>query len=323
MVSSLDPVLTEVWRGPYLEALHHGSLAVTGPDGVLLTLGDAARPFLPRSAIKPIQAIAMLRHGLDLDGELLALAAASHDGEPIHVEGALRILREVGLAAAALQTAPDFPAREPLTAWLAAGRGREAVAHNCSGKHAAMLRTCVRAGWPTDTYLDASHPLQLAVRQELSAQTGEPTGDPVVDGCGAPAFPATLVGLARAFGRIAGAVSGPERHVADAFLAHPEYASGTLRDEVAYHREVPGLICKSGAEGTLALGLPDGTGIALKISDGRHRATAPVAVAVLTALGHGTPTLAALDPEPVLGHVEKVGHLAAAAPLVNALAGLR
>ena len=321
MVSSIDPALAEVWRGDYLEAVHHGSVAIVGPGGVRLALGDATTPFLSRSAVKPLQAVAMLRHGLDLEGPELALAGASHDGEPFHVDGALSILDGAGLSPADLQNTQDFPSREPLTAWLAAGRGKESIAHNCSGKHAAMVRTCVRAGWPTDTYRDPSHPLQLAIRQELTTQTGEPVGDPVVDGCGAPAFPTTLVGLARAFGRVAAADEGPEKELADAFRAHPEYASGTRRDEVTYHREVPGLVCKAGAEGTLAIGLPDGTGVAIKVSDGRHRATVPVAVAILKALGHSTPALAELDPEPVLGHGEKVGRLVATDLLTQALEG--
>ena len=319
MVSSIDPALAEVWRGDYLEAVHHGSVAIVGPDGVRLAIGDATTPFLSRSAIKPIQAVAMLRHGLDLEGHELALAGASHDGEAIHVDGALSILEGAGLSPADLQNTPDFPSREPLTAWLAAGRGRESIAHNCSGKHSAMVRTCVRAGWPTDSYRDPEHPLQLAIRRELVTQTGEPVREPVVDGCGAPAFPTSLLGLARAFGRVAGAAEGPEKQLADAFRAHPEYASGTNRDEVVYHREVPGLVCKAGAEGTLAIGLADGTGVAIKISDGRHRATVPVAVAVLGRLGHSTPTLAELDPEPVLGHGTKVGRLVAAESLLAAL----
>ncbi|MDO5677193.1 MAG: asparaginase [Propionibacteriaceae bacterium] len=323
MVSSLDPALAEVWRGEYLEAVHHGSVAIVGPDGVRLALGSTTTPFLSRSAIKPIQAVAMLRNGLDLTGPHLALAGASHDGEPIHVDGALTILDGAGLSPADLQNTPDFPSREPLTAWLAAGRDKETIAHNCSGKHSAMVRTCARAGWPLHSYRDPAHPLQTAIRAELAAQTGDNVGESVVDGCGAPAFPTTLEGLARAFGRIAGATDGPEKQLADAFRAHPEYASGTKRDEVVYHREVPGLICKAGAEGILAIGLPDGTGIAVKISDGRHRATVPVAVAILKSLGHSTPALETLDPEPVLGHGEKVGHLAPSAALLEALDGSR
>lgn len=319
MVSNLDPVLAEVWRGPYLEAIHHGSVAIVGPAGVRLALGDATTPFLSRSAVKPIQAVAMLRHGLDLEGHELALAGASHDGEPIHVNGALSILAGAGLSPADLQTTPDLPSKGQLEAWFEQDRGKEAIAHNCSGKHSAMLRTCVRAGWPTATYRSPGHPLQLAIRQELATQTEEPVGEPVVDGCGAPAFPTSLVGLARAFGRLAGATDGPEKKLADAFRAHPEYASGTARDEVDYHREVPGLICKAGAEGTLALGLPDGTGVAVKISDGHHRGTVPVAVAILRHLGHSTTALAELDPEPILGHGEKVGRVVAAEALLAAL----
>ena len=203
--------------------------------------------------------------------------------------------------------------------WHASGRGKEAIVHNCSGKHAAMLRTCLRAGWPLDTYLDAGHPLQLAIREELVNQTGEQLPDPVVDGCGAPAFAVTATGLARAMGRIASATDGPERRVADAYRAHPEYVSGTSRAERTFHREVPGLICKIGAEATLAVGLADGTGIVVKIADGRDRGAYPAAIAILTRLGLGTDALAGVDPDPVLGHGEKVGGVKPSGWLTEAL----
>ena len=322
MVSAADPVLAEVWRGEHLECLHHGALAVTGPGGdTRLTLGDASSPMLPRSSLKPLQAVAMLRHGLDLDGALLALSGASHSGEPFHLDGVRAILSGAGLTPSDLRTTPGLPLdQEAQAAWLASGRGREPLAHNCSGKHAAMLRTCVRAGWDTASYLDPAHPLQLACALAIADLTGEEAGNPVVDGCGAPAFAVSLVGLARSFGRLAAAAEGPERHVADAFRAHPEYASGTRRDEVVLHREVPGLMCKVGAEGCYAVGLPDGTGIAVKVGDGHHRATVPVLVAVLTALGRGTAALSALDPEPVLGHGRRVGDVTLAEPVRGAIA---
>lgn len=316
-----DPVLAEVWRGEFLEAVHHGSIVLTGADGaVRFAAGTVDQPFLPRSAIKPIQAVAMLRSGLDLDGRLLALAGASHSGEQFHVDGALAILDGADLDAGLLQTTPGLPLDpEAGAVWHASGRGKEAIVHNCSGKHAAMLRTCLRAGWPLDTYLDAGHPLQLAIRYELINQTGEQLPDPVVDGCGAPAFAVTATGLARAMGRIASATDGPERRVADAYRAHPEYVSGTTRAERTFHREVPGLICKIGAEATLAVGLADGTGIVVKIADGRDRGAYPAAIAILTRLGLGTDALAGVDPDPVLGHGEKVGGVKPSTWLTEAL----
>ncbi|MFT3887960.1 MAG: asparaginase [Arachnia sp.] len=317
MVASSDPVLAEVWRGDYLEALHHGSVAVLSPSGApRLVLGDVDTPVLARSAVKPVQSVAMLRHGLDVDGALLALSGASHSGEPLHVDGVTALLAGAGLSPADLQTPPALPGDEDaLLAWVASGRGKESIAHNCSGKHAGMLRTTVRAGWDPAGYRDPQHPLQRAIAETLAEFTGDEIGAPVTDGCGAPAYPTTLAGLARAFGRLASGADPDALRIADAFRAHPEYASGTRRDEATLHREVPGIVVKSGAEGTIAAGLPDGTGIAIKASDGAHRAVVPALIAVLEALGLGTPTLASFQPQPVLGHGQVVGRVSPSASL--------
>lgn len=322
MVNAADPALVEVRRGDYLEAVHHGCLAITRPDGsTLLALGDVTSPFLARSAIKPFQAIAMLRHGLDLSGAELALSAASHSGEAIHVDGARSILAGAGLTEAALQTTAGTPLDEVANhAWFAAGNVASSIVHNCSGKHAAMLRTCMRAGWPIETYLDPAHPLQVASRVALADFTGDEVGDPVVDGCGAPAFPCTVEGLARAFGRFAAGLDPHAKTLAAAYRAHPEFVSGARRDEVVLHREVPGLVCKVGAEGTLAVGLDDGTGIVVKASDGAHRATIPVVVAVLDSMGLATDRLRTFQPQPVLGHGVQVGSVSPSTTLLEALA---
>ena len=313
MVSSSDPVIAQVWRGGYVECLHHGALVVTAPGGdVWFAAGDTIMQILPRSSLKPLQAVAMLRHGLDVEGADLALVGASHSGEPFHLDGVRRILEGAGLSPTDLQTTPGLPLdAEAQASWLASGHGPDPLAHNCSGKHAGMLRTCVRSGWEHDSYLDPAHPLQHACRDTIAELAAEPLGEPVVDGCGAPAFAISLTGLARAFGHLAGARSGQERLVADAFRTHPEYASGTRRDEVVLHREVPGLVTKVGAEGCFAVGLADGTGVAVKAGDGHHRAAVAALVAALAALGHGSPALSALDPEPVLGHGRPVGRIVA------------
>ncbi|WP_197511663.1 asparaginase [Tessaracoccus coleopterorum] len=257
-----------------------------------------------------MQAIAMLRGGLDVTGAELALVGASHAGEAFHRQAVVSILEGCGLTVDALQTPPSLPwDEEALVEWVRQGHGREPVAHNCSGKHAGMLRTCVRAGWSLHDYRDAAHPLQRSTRAALAQYTGEPVGDPVVDGCGAPAFAVTLTGLARSFGRLASADDGEARPIADAFRRYPEHASGTRRDEVVFHHEVPGLVCKLGAEGAFAAGLPDGTGIAVKTADGNHRGNIPVLVGVLAALGLATDALLALAPHPVLGHGRPVGRV--------------
>lgn len=317
-----DPVLTEVVRGDLLECVHRGRVVVTRPDGsVAFALGSVDVPMYPRSSIKPVQAIAMLRHGLDLTDAALALAAASHSGETFHRDLVVQVLEGAGLGVDDLQTTPDFPLEEAARiAWIREGHGKEPLAMNCSGKHAAMLRTCVRAGWPTETYRDPQHPLQQAIASAIEEYAGEAT-HVSTDGCGAPLFAMSMAGLARTFGTIAGATEGHEKQVADAYRQFPEYASGSSRDDLALHRAVPGLICKGGAEGCLAIGLPDGTGVAVKSDDGNMRGVFQVGAVVLTALGYGSPALDALTLQSVLGHGQNVGVVQVRADVVDQITG--
>lgn len=283
----MDVLLGVVGRGWVAESHHRGRVSVVRKDGrILLALGDMGVPTLPRSAVKPFQAIAMLRGGLDLENQLLALAAASHLGQSIHTEGALRILELSGLGTSDFQHTADFPGDPAsLGAWLASGRGKEALAHNCSGKHAAMLRTCLIAGWPTDGYRDPLHPLQRLIRATIEEYCGV-IGEPVVDGCTAPAFVTTLPGLARGFACWAAELDGPGKRLADAFRRYPEYTSSTTHPVVRLMQQVPGAVGKVGAEGILVVGLPEGIGVAVKISDGAGRGRFEVMDAILTRLGH-------------------------------------
>jgi L-asparaginase II len=305
-----DVVAIEVVRGGVVECVHRARAAVTFPDGTSWTLGDAAMPTYPRSSLKPIQAIAMCRAGLDVAGNELAISAASHLGEPYHLAAVRSILSGAGLTEADLQNTPDMPIETTARiAWIRQNRGPEPIAQNCSGKHAAMLRTCVRSGWDIATYLDPHHPLQELIRETLAEYTAEPIPDPSIDGCGAPAFTTTLVGLARAFGAFAATADGPAKSIADAYRTYPEYVSGTGHADLAIHRAVPGLVCKGGAEGVFAAGLADGTGIALKIVDGAERGRRELMVALLQALGVNSPALEALATTPVLGHGQPVGEV--------------
>lgn len=307
----------EVVRGGTVECVHRARAAITFPDGSVRALGDPSLPTFPRSSLKPVQAIAMLEAGLDVTGHELALSAASHLGEPFHVAGVRSILAGAGLTEADLQNTPDLPIHSAArAAWLREGHDAASVTQNCSGKHAAMLRTCVRAGWDTATYLRADHPLQTLIHERLVDYVAEPVPAPSVDGCGAPAFLTSITGLARAFGRIAAATDGPAKAIADAYRAHPEYASGTGYSDLALHRAVPGLVCKGGAEGVYAAGLPDGTGIALKVSDGAERGRAELMVALLRSLGVEGDALEALATSPVLGHGVPVGEVRVVAGLV-------
>jgi L-asparaginase II len=292
-----NPVLAEVIRSGFVESRHRGSIVAIGADGLYaFTAGSANTPVFPRSANKPLQAAAMLRAGLPIEGELLALAAASHSGEDFHVRGVNDILDYAGLTASDLRCPAALPVDEPTARRLIrqsppGDAGPEArVRHNCSGKHAAMLATCIANDWPTETYRSPEHPLQVHIRRTVEELAREPVAAIGVDGCGTPLFGLTLSGLARAFRALVLAEPGsPERKVADAMRKFPEWTSGTRRDENRLMMTIPGLLLKAGAEGVDAFALPDGTAAALKLDDGSQRARTPVTVAMLAMLGAQPP----------------------------------
>ena len=305
-------VVAHVVRFGFVESIHRGAVAALSVDGSLVwAVGDPAEPVFPRSCNKPVQAVGMLRCGLELDLELLALASASHSGEPFHLDGVRQILADAGLDESVLLTPPDHPidpaARD---AYVRSGAEASAIAMNCSGKHAAMLATCVAAGWPVETYLSADHPLQIALAATFAELTGEKVAAVGVDGCGAPLFATSLAGLARAFRAIALAPTGtPEHRVAEAIRSYPEWASGTRRDEATLLRALPGAVGKSGAEGCYAVALTDGRSAALKIDDGAARARPVVMAAALRRLGVEHPVLDELGTAPVLGGGRPVGEI--------------
>jgi L-asparaginase II len=313
------PVVAEIVRSGFVEGHHYGSVVALAADGsVDWSVGDVRSAILPRSCNKPLQAVAMLEAGLRLDGELLALASASHSGEVFHLDGVRRILAGAGLGVEALQTPADYPldegVREEL---LRSGGGREPIAMNCSGKHAAMLATCVANGWDTSTYLRADHPLQVAIAGTFAQLTGEPVEVVAIDGCGAPLLSASLTGLARAFRSLAVAGSGPPRRVAEAIRAFPEFTSGSRRDEAALLRGVPGSIGKAGAESCYAFALADGRSVALKTDDGAPRVRPVLMAAALERMG--VPDEAGVDADavrrtgelPLLGGGRPVGYIRA------------
>ncbi|MFF0223023.1 asparaginase [Streptomyces sp. NPDC004629] len=304
--------VAHVLRGGIVEGIHHGSVVVLGPDGaVLFRLGDIEAAFYPRSAVKPVQAVAMVRAGLPLDGALLSLAAASHSGEERHLAGARRILEGAHLTEDDLRNVPDMP-YDPVVrdAWVREGRPPSRLAQNCSGKHAAMLHTARVNGWSLPDYLDPAHPLQQTIAETVEDLTGQRIARVTVDGCGAPLFAVSLHGLARAAARIATAAPGtPEARVADAMREHPEMASGSGRDVAALMRAVPGLLAKDGFEGVEVAALPDGRAIAVKIADGASRARIPVAAAALTRAGVDPALLTRFAGEPLLGGGAPVGRV--------------
>ncbi len=276
----------------------------------------------PRSSNKPMQAAAMLRCGLDLEGKLLALAAASHSGEDFHVAGVGEILAGAGLSADALQCPPDLPLDEAAQrAMLRGGGAADRVHMNCSGKHAAMLATCVAAGWPTASYLSPDHPLQRQIRRVIAELAGEPVTAVGVDGCGAPLMALSVTGLARAFRAVVlGEPGTAERSVADAMRAYPAWTSGTVRPERELMEAVPGLLLKAGAEGVEGFALADGRAGAFKIDDGAQRARSAITVALLRELGADQlpgADLAALDrlaSPPVMGGGRPVGQVRVTLP---------
>jgi L-asparaginase II len=315
-IPAAPPVLAEVVRSGFVEGHHRGSLVVLGTDGgVERALGDVTSPVFPRSSNKPVQAASVLQAGLELSGARLALAAASHSGEPFHLELVEKMLAEHGLSADDLQCPHDFPLdQDERESYLVTGRARSRVAMNCSGKHTAMLAACRAAGWPTENYLDPEHPLQRLIADRLAALSGEEIAHTGVDGCGAPLMAISLTGLARAFRAFVLAEPGtPEGRVATAMRAHPEYVAGTRRHDTWLMRDVPGTLSKVGAEAVQAVALPDGRALAFKIDDGGVRAVAPVLGRALADLGVDAPVVARLlDSSPLLGKGEPVGSVRAA-----------
>jgi L-asparaginase II len=236
-------ILVDVVRSGFVEGRHRGHAVMTAADGsVDVALGDVTSPVFPRSCNKPIQVLGMLRCGLDLADELLAVAMSSHSGEPFHLEAVRAVLAQAGLSESDLLTPPDYPLDdEARDALIRAGHTRTSVAMNCSGKHAAMLATCVRNGWPIDSYTDRDHPLQRAIAETYAAATGEMIAAVGVDGCGAPVFSTSLVGLARAFRSIVtGGAGTPEGRITEAMVRFPTYVSGTRRDEARLLTAIPG-----------------------------------------------------------------------------------
>lgn len=304
-------LVAEVVRSGFVEGVHRGSVVVLDATGAVVDFGgDVKSPIFPRSSNKPLQAIGMLRAGLRLaDPADLALVCASHFGEDFHVARVRALLRTAGLDESALRCPPDMPLSAPAAAAvLRAGGGRARVQMNCSGKHAGMLLTCLAAGWPTQEYWLPDHPLQERLRATVEELAGERVAAVGVDGCGAPVLAISLTALAGAFLRlVSGAPAAPERMVADAMRAHPELVAGTDADDTRLMHGVPGLLAKGGAEGVLAVAVPDVGAVALKIDDGAMRARMPVLASALRRLGVTAEVLDSLAETPLLGGGEPVG----------------
>jgi L-asparaginase II len=309
-VPSPPPVLLEVSRNGFVESHHRGSFVLLEAGGeIAVAAGSPELPVLPRSSLKPLQGVSLVEGGFGGRDGALALAVGSHDGEDVHVAVAREILAAAGLDEGVLQCPAALPSgSEAMVAHVRAGGGPERICHNCSGKHAAMVATCVAKGWDVGTYLDLDHPLQVAIRGTVEALSAEGVTASGVDGCGAPAHAITLVGLARAFAALATAGEGtPPALVRDAMRAHPRLIGGTGRAVSELTAAVDGLVCKDGAEAVWAAALPDGRAFAVKAEDGGARTLPPLLAAAVRYWGIDNDVVRRSSSVDVLGGGQVVG----------------
>lgn len=283
-----NPVLVEVIRGGRVESRHRGSVAAVDAGGApVLALGDVAQAVYPRSSVKVMQALPLVESGaadrFGFGDEELALACASHGGEPGHVAVAARMLAAAGLDAGALECGAHWPSHQPSGAALSrAGQSPSALHNNCSGKHSGFVCAACASGVDHRRYIDPAHPVQREVKAAMEALAGVTLDDaPGIDGCSAPNWPMPLSALARAFARIgSGEGMGQERakslaRLRAACAAKPWFVAGTGRfcTKVMEHFGAR-VFVKTGAEGVFAGALPElGIGIAVKCDDGGGRAS--------------------------------------------------
>jgi L-asparaginase II len=278
-------VLAELTRNGLVESIHSGHLIMLNADGTVhKTKGSVDMPIFPRSSVKCMQASAMVRNGLKLEPRLLALVEASHSGAAMHQEGVLEILASVGLTENYLQCAFDKPLGDAeRIAW--GERPATRLAMNCSGKHAGMLATCVINGWDTNTYLNADHPLQVAVLAEIERLAGAKVSNKTFDGCGAPLFALSTRELATAIRNITISKDPVHVEVMSAARAFPEMVAGEGRLTTRTMKSVPGLFMKEGAEAVEVASMTDGRTLVFKISDGSWRAFGAIMHAALLEWG--------------------------------------
>lgn len=302
-----DEVLVEVVRSEMVESVHHGRLLILDSEGrEKLALGDPDQLIYPRSAIKSIQASAMVRLGLKLAPRELALVCASHAGSSEHQEAALAILKSVGLDESSLRNTPDKPlGAGERKAW--GDRPATALAANCSGKHAGMIATSAINGWDIESYKEPSHPLQVAIRREFEDLIGESISKISFDGCGAPLFAMTLRAMAKAIHQITNSDDPIHQGVVAACTSYPEMVSGEGRIVTIAMQRVPGLLVKDGAEGVMIASKRGIGTVVWKMSDGSNRGDMPLLSASLSHLGIALE----FDPIPVLGDGQVVGEIRA------------
>ncbi|MDN3497496.1 asparaginase [Planococcus sp. APC 4015] len=285
--------LATVDRSGFVESRHLGVAIVLAPDGTVAEkLGDVSALVLPRSSLKPLQALACLTAGASLEGERLGMSTASHSGTDRHVEVVRGILNSAGLDEDALGCPAAWPGDQATRDEMVRELGSPTrIRMNCSGKHAAMLATCVANGWDTASYLEVNHPLQMHIREVIERLTGEKLAAPAIDGCGAPVYALTLFGLARAIHRVGTssttspfALHRTAGTLVQAVRDNPWTIDGPGRPDTIVIEKL-GVFAKGGAEGVMVMVAPDGTTVALKILDGSGRAATAVALRLLERAG--------------------------------------
>jgi L-asparaginase II len=278
-------VLAKVTRGDLVESLHLGHLVVLNSDGsTYLSKGSPELPTYPRSAIKSLQAAAMLKAGLKVELNELAIICASHSGSQNHIDLVTKMLTSRDISISQLKNAVDKPLGEKeKISW--GEKPASQLAQNCSGKHAGMLITCQQNGWDMKTYLNLDHPLQVAIKNEIEELAGEKVSATSVDGCGAPLFAISLIGLARSISNLVKSNEAAHKQIVSACTTYPELVAGEGRLTTRMMRAVPGLFMKEGAEGIEVCALSDGRAIAIKIIDGSWRPVAPIIMEIFNRWG--------------------------------------
>ncbi|CAB4995001.1 unannotated protein [freshwater metagenome] len=322
---SANPVLVNATRSGFTESRHRGSVLLLATDGAQRQFGHAGCGTYPRSSLKPLQATAMVRAGLRLEPQLLALVTSSHSATPEQVSAALDILQGAGLTEHDLRCPADLPELpelpDDIVGLIRAGGSPSPLQHNCSGKHSGMLATCVLNGWSTHDYLDRNHPLQRLILSTVEEFTGETVTIVGTDGCGAPVPVVGLPALARAIARVA--VASPdtaEGQVAAAARAWPVMVGGPERCISQVMPVVPGLLVKEGAEGVWVAALTDGRTMVAKVDDGALRALPAILAATLQSWGFDHPVIDRWAADPILGGGLPVGALTASTTLRDWLA---
>jgi L-asparaginase len=262
----VDAIRVAVTRGDLVESRHRADAVVVRNGEVVEAWGDPDIVAYMRSAAKPLQALPLVQY--DLPSEELVIACASHEARPDQLVAVRALLERAGVDADALECGAEHGSR---------------LRHNCSGKHAGFLFLSRRRGWAHEGYRLPEHPLQRELLGLVAETVGRPAADidTAIDGCGVPTFALSLTEMARIFADFATGVPPGTETIVSTMTAHPNLVGGPQAVDTLVMRALPGSVAKRGAEGVLCVGLPDGTGVALKVEDGTNRAAYAAAGVVL------------------------------------------